>query len=351
MTQRELTIYNAGQNLDDIMNLDPRGYGVCRILYAASRKLAGEPLSMMFARRLIETVHSDDTVFIITGFVLPPHNVGEMDGIVGALLLARALIIGIGAKPVVIVPFACVDAAHKLAISVGLHSYESMDVSMKMPYSVAVLPFTTDSERAAERAEEIFAARRPAAVIATEAAGANEYDIYHNAWGIDVTPLEAKSDALFNLCGKNGVPTFAIGDLGNEIGMAGISDHIGKYITRASRELGPDTILAAASADTLLTATVSDWGMNACIAALAFLLGNTDIIHSDDIQREAMLTASRAGMVNMYGDLNPCIDGFDIDFNLTLLRLMRRLVEHPVKLAKICENWFVDVLKNGFFEI
>ena len=34
MTQKELTDLNIGENLDTLANLDPRGYGVCRILYA-----------------------------------------------------------------------------------------------------------------------------------------------------------------------------------------------------------------------------------------------------------------------------------------------------------------------------
>ena len=34
MTQKELTDLNIGENLDALANLDPRGYGVCRILYA-----------------------------------------------------------------------------------------------------------------------------------------------------------------------------------------------------------------------------------------------------------------------------------------------------------------------------
>lgn len=29
MNQQELTIFNLGENLDNLMNLDPRGYGVC----------------------------------------------------------------------------------------------------------------------------------------------------------------------------------------------------------------------------------------------------------------------------------------------------------------------------------
>ena len=32
MTNEELTLYNIGENLDSLMTLDPRGYGVCRIL-------------------------------------------------------------------------------------------------------------------------------------------------------------------------------------------------------------------------------------------------------------------------------------------------------------------------------
>ena len=45
MTQKELTVRNLGQSLDDLMNLDPRGYGVCKILYDAARKYTGEPLT------------------------------------------------------------------------------------------------------------------------------------------------------------------------------------------------------------------------------------------------------------------------------------------------------------------
>lgn len=37
---------NIGQNLDDLMSLDPRGYGVCRILYHAARAYTGDPFAM-----------------------------------------------------------------------------------------------------------------------------------------------------------------------------------------------------------------------------------------------------------------------------------------------------------------
>ena len=38
MNRDELEKRNVGENLDALMNLDPRGYGVCRILYAGSRQ-------------------------------------------------------------------------------------------------------------------------------------------------------------------------------------------------------------------------------------------------------------------------------------------------------------------------
>ena len=60
MTQQELTLRNLGQSLDDLANLDPRGYGVCKILYDASRKYTGSPTSMNAARKLVQTVKDVD---------------------------------------------------------------------------------------------------------------------------------------------------------------------------------------------------------------------------------------------------------------------------------------------------
>ena len=54
MNRDELEKRNVGENLDALMNLDPRGYGVCRILYAGSRKATGEPLTMHAAQTLVD---------------------------------------------------------------------------------------------------------------------------------------------------------------------------------------------------------------------------------------------------------------------------------------------------------
>ena len=120
MTRDELEKRNVGENLDALMNLDPRGYGVCRILYAGSRAYTGEPLTMHAAQVLCDAVKENDLVYIITGFVLLPHKVPEMDGTVSSMLLARALVMAFGAKPVIICPADSVQAIEKCAAVVGL---------------------------------------------------------------------------------------------------------------------------------------------------------------------------------------------------------------------------------------
>ena len=64
MTRDELEKRNVGENLDALMNLDPRGYGVCRILYAGSRAFTGEPLTMHAAQVLCDSIKENDLVYI-----------------------------------------------------------------------------------------------------------------------------------------------------------------------------------------------------------------------------------------------------------------------------------------------
>ena len=133
MTRDELEKRNVGENLDALMNLDPRGYGVCRILYAGSRAYTGEPLTMHAAQVLCDAVKENDLVYIITGFVLLPHKVPEMDGTVSSMLLARALVMAFGAKPVIVCPADSVQAIEKCAAVVGLHIYEDLDIVQTLP--------------------------------------------------------------------------------------------------------------------------------------------------------------------------------------------------------------------------
>lgn len=354
MNQEELTTLNVGENLDSLMNLDPRGYGVCRILYSAAREYTGEPLTMNSAKKLIDTLKDGDLVYIMTGFVLRPFRKAEMDGIVSTMLLARALVKGFNVRPIIICPEDNIEAVKNLAYVVGLHFHDTIEGIYEYPLSIAGIQFTKDFNRAEYEAEDLIRKGIPSAVISIECPGANCKGVYHNAVGLDVTELEAKQDILFRKLKERGVLNIAIGDLGNEIGMGTIKEHIEEYIPYASKGrciCGCNGGIAASEkADNIITATVSDWGCYGLIAALAYLKSDIDIMHTKEMEEEAMKTASRSGMIDMYGDLIPAIDGCCMEMNSSIVSLMRETIKSALELKTKCETWFDKVIELGFYD-
>ncbi len=231
---------------------------------------------------------------LLAGFVLLPHRVPEMDGTVSAMLLARALVMAFNAKPVIVCPSDSVQAIEKCAAVVGLHIYEDLDTVQELPLSMGVVAFTKDKAAAPAQAAKL-AARKPAAVVSVEASGANTLGVYHNAVGKDVTEMQAKSEALWDLLRTQGVPNIAIGDLGNEIGMGTIADHIKKYVPFTDKgecQCGcGGGILSATKADNIITATCSDWGCYGLMAALAYLKKDMEILHHEEMESEVMRVA------------------------------------------------------------
>lgn len=353
MDRDQLEKHNVGENLDSLMNLDPRGYGVCRILYAGSREYTGMPLTMNAAEKLVGTVKEGDVVFILVGFILLPHKVPEMDGTVSAMLLARALVLAFHAKPVIICPEDSVEAFKKCSNVVGLHMYEDLDLMMKLPLSMGIIAFTKDKGRARTASAEILSFVTPSAVVSIETSGANALGVYHNAVGLDLSDLQAKSDFLWNELRERGVLNIAIGDLGNEIGMGTISEHIKRYVPfTAPGECKCGCgggILAATRADNIITATCSDWGCYGLIAALAYLCRNIEVLHREEMEAEMMRVASRSGFIDMTGSLIPGIDGFDTHMNVGIVSLMRQFTEYALRYSHNSDHWFGPVLSKKFF--
>lgn len=336
MTQQEITLLNLGSSLDDLANIDPRGYGVCKLLYKASREYTGMPLCVNSAFKLVEKISQGDLVFIMTGFVLTPYNKAETDGIISALLLARALIRGFKAKPVIVCPVEGKEAVDALS--------EFLTGS-----AVEVKIFTKDKSKAEECADSIIADGVPKAVISIECPGENEQGRYHNARGVEVTELEAKQDILFDKLRAAGVLNIAVGDLGNEIGMGTISEYIKKKIPVACECGCKDGIVSRTKADNIITATVSDWGCYSLIAMLAYLLEDSEIMHSAEIQKNAMNIAAENGLVDMYGEHIPAVDGFGTEINCSVVTLMKELVKSALNLKVKCRPWFDEIIKIKSF--
>lgn len=354
LTREEITLLNLGGSLDDLANLDPRGYGVCRLLYKAAREHTGMPLCVNAAKKLTEKLGNGSLVYIMSGFVLHPYEKAETDGLIGSVLLARALSKAFGAKPVIICPEEGAAAVEELSECVGMKFFKSVKEVCDNPYSIGALIFTKEKTEAEKCADEIISQGIPDAVVAIECPGANEKGVYHNATGIDVTRLEAKQDILFEKLRDMGVLNIAIGDLGNEIGMNAIGDYIKENIPYAAKKSCRCScgggILAHVKADNIITATVSDWGCYALIAAVAFIKGNPDIMHDACLQEQAMITAAENGLIDMTGESIPAIDGFGVDIICPLVSLMKQLVISTLGLSLSCGNWFEKIAQLRSFE-
>lgn len=350
MRREEISRINLGNSLDKVANIDPRGYGVCNILYESAREFTGYPLTMNAAEKLDDVLMKDSLVYILTGFVLPTHKKAEMDGIVSSMLLARALVRGYNAKPVIICPEDNLPAVKSLSAVMGLHLFDDLKEMNEYSISMSYIICPKEEDKAEKLAKSLDT---PDAVISVEAPGANRRGVYHNATGIDVTELEAKADIIFEEMKKKGVLNIAVGDLGNEIGMGAIKEKICRYVPYAAEgecSCGcGGGIASEVSADNIITAAVSDWGCTGMIAALAYLRRDIDILQNEALQREAIITASRSGMIDMTGWVVPAVDGVDCEVNVHILRLMRDIVKSTMKYENTGDNWYKGVDRLGFF--
>ena len=340
MNERELAEYNVGENLDQIMNLDPRGYGVCRILYAGSRAYTGEATTIHCAKELDALLQPGDVVFLITGFILRPHKHPETDGSVSTVLLARGLIQAYGVTPVIICPEENRPAFANMVREAGLHLYDGIKEAAELPLSVGIVAFTKDMDEASAQAEQLLAEGNPRAVISNEAPGANVCGEYHNAVGVNCTELEAKMDVLFRLAKERGIWNMAIGLIAHQ--LMEVLPH-GPF-----QFLGGGGILADSAADHIITATVSDWGCYGLLAATAYLKGDISIMHTEEMEESVLKAASQNGLVDMTGSLLPGIDGFDCRMNRTIVSLMRQCVEYSLGYKN--EKWFEVTLQKEFFQ-
>lgn len=352
MNKKDLMLLNIGDDLDSLMNLDPRGYGVCRILYDGARRFTGEPLCVNGAKGLVNNVKKGEKVFILTGFVLLPWNEAETDGIISSTIFARFLVKAFGAKPVMIVPEQCTKAI--ISMSRVLDFEVTTDIDNIPDGAVCIVEYTKSKDEEEKQADEILSHGLPCAIISNEAPGRNKNGYYHNAVGVNTTDYEAKYDVLFKKCQSLGIYNLSIGDLGNEIGMAAIEEHIRKYIPYAEEggcKAGTGFgILSDTAADNIITATCSDWGCSALMAATAFLLGDTSLFHSIEDQASAMDAAAGAGMLDMYGKARPYIDGIGKNINLPLIAMMKSIIEYPSTVEEKTAEWFSRTIDKGFFE-
>ena len=288
-----------GEGIDRLVSVEIAGRGVIGELYAAARATQDHPLCLEAASRLLERVRRRSVVILATGYPIYPWFTGEQDGPVGTATLARAFVVGVGARPVIVTDPNNVDICAAAVTGAGL-STRSVEDALRLPTTAAVLPFPLEWKEATARSQEILNTLRPAALIAIERPGANEHGQYHGAGGQRLTDHCAKVDALFEAASQRELLTIGIGDGGNELGCAAIRDTVLRVVPNGATCTCPcgGTTVPTVRTDLLVAAAISNWGAYGIEAAMALLLGRPEVLHDRDIDARVHDLCAAAGANN-----------------------------------------------------
>ncbi len=329
------------ENLDSLMRIDIPARGIIPALYEAARELAGGPLTLAAVRMMQETLRKGDVVVLTTGWIDQPvaaPGFGETDGPLGTIVLARALRQALAVCPVIVTDESLVDGMKAVAQAGGFHCVAPGDLHGSIEagklMTLSVLPFPADAAQAAGQAAALLETLKPAMCIAVERGGMNEAGRIHNMGGKDTSATQAKVDYLFQQAGALGIKTLAVGDGGNEIGMANIREAIRDKVAfgdvcSCACGLG---IAPSTKVDFLVTATISNWGCYALAALLLAYCGKPELLHDAVREERLLLAAASAGFHDaIYGGVEWSVDGCALPAHLSMVTLLKESVEQGLK--------------------
>jgi D-glutamate cyclase len=290
---------SMGEGIDRLVSVEITGRGVIGELYVAARAAGGGPLCLEAAARLLQRVRKGSVVVLATGLPTYPWFAGEQDGPVGTATLARALVLAVGARPVIVTDPGNIEICAAAVRGAGLYT-RSIEDALQLPTTAAILPFPIDWTEAAERARELLDQLKPASLIAIERPGANEHGHYHSAGGKRLTDYCGKIDTLFQTARDRELLTIGVGDGGNEIGCAAIRETVLRVVPNAAKCACPcgGTVVPTVETDLLVAAAISNWGAYGIEAAMAILLGRPEVLHSREIDARVHDLCTAAGANN-----------------------------------------------------
>lgn len=316
--------------IDDLTTADIGGRDTIYPISAAARDRQGDTPAMQAADALADAVEPNDSVLILTGFLIPPTMVQETDGPLGAVSIARAVDAALDANPVIACEPAAVEICEATATA-GELSVLRRENAADSKRAVAVEPFPADRDDAEEYVDDILTAVDPAAVIAVEKVAPNEKGVYHNMVGYDVSERTSKVDVLYDLL-PDEVLTLSVGDAGNEVGMGLVHETVETEIEYGAEcQCGCGAGIASnIETDILVPATVSNWGGHAIAACLSHLT-NTPVLHDPEVEHRMLIEAAMAGSIDgIVGGTNGWCDGMPPKTHESVLRLIREVLGSSV---------------------
>jgi hypothetical protein len=286
------------ENLDRIATVEMRTQGmpagIVRRLYAAAR--TGGPLTLELAEPLLTC--GAGRVAIFTGIVFDELPNGEVDGPIGAAVLAQALErLGTPADVIVPVEMAAVMEAVRTALGAEF-----------------------EIRHDARPADDYVAA------VSIEKLGRSASGVAHTVLG---APFEQdfQADDLIDALNAAGRLTVAIGDGGNEIGFGKMFDEAQRIVPKGER------IVCATATQYLFPAAVSNCGAYAVVAAMAVLAERPDIFPFPDAVGSAIEAAVDAGCRDG-GTFYPRVladDGIPLEAIKSVVSVMRTIVKQTFR--------------------
>lgn len=306
----------ACENIDRLQCMELQGRGLPRgikfPLYELARAAHDRPLVLAAAELLNAAPRH---VAIVTGAAVPVHMpVGENDGPLGAVVLARALR-RIGQTVSIYTDYAAMGPLEALIAHFGIE----VPVVELQPDDGAQLKAVV---------EEIDVA------VAIERLGGNPNGILYGATGVERVG-RCNVDALFRDAMAMGKPTLAIADGGNEIGFGKIYDalceRLPEYCLRDVTPCGGG-IYSTVPTDVLVVATSSNIGAYGVVAGLALLRGDVSICHTPDEERALEYIGVGLGLTDGgTGKQIAAVDGVPVEDNAAIVHLMRSSVERALE--------------------
>jgi hypothetical protein len=319
--------------IDALITIDLPDREVMDLAFPAFRAAYGAPLCHLAAERLA-TVQRGQIVVIATGFpnrVRVDPDIAESDGPVGAAVLARAVHLGLGAVPLILIEAPLVAPMARILHACGLRALSleaakrcsSLNATM---HGACVIPLPVDLGEAEAQALALMAEHDIGAFISIEKTAANPAgELCYSRGGIG-TPHVGKTDPLVALCRARAVTTIGIGDGGNELGMGNAGGILRSLLTFGDASYNGG-IVPAQETDFVVPTTVSNWGGYGLAAALAARLGQPDILHDEATERRMLLAASLEGLIDgVTGATLPTSDGLSEEIHAAVVTMLRALI-------------------------
>ncbi len=323
-----------GEYVDRLITVEmrPRSLpfrGTIHLLHSyACEKLGVRSLTLLAAQKIIENVKEEDNVFIITGVASMPYLPhGETDGPLGAASMARAVNLGLNAKPLFILGERDIDSVKFSVKAAGLN-IEDYEVVKQTRNTAAIIPFPYDDEAAKKVAVKLIDEYSPKAIFSFETPGPNNKGVQHTALGF-IFPQVAKLYHLFDEANRRNILTIAGLDVGNEVGSGNIEEEVRRIIPCGNLCQCPckSGIACRVTADVAIPVATSNWAAYGISAMLGFLMKKPDLLQDVDTERRMLEACIMAGAVDGL-TFRPIavVDGMSSKANQCLVTLLHEII-------------------------